>query len=112
MSKLISISKLHAIKIMKENFKNIFEYSGCDNFMLLPYDLKNKVSVPKMRIAKEKGLQIIENCNTFVLYKDEDEDEEVSVLSMYTELQKDIYSILPIGIKYDLILLTINRQIF
>ena len=36
--------------------------------------------------------------------KDE-EEESVSVLSMYTALQKDIFNILPIGKKHDMIII-------
>ena len=39
-----------------------------------------------------------------VLNKEEEEDS-VSVLSIYTALQKDIFNILPIGKKHDMIII-------
>ncbi|KAI4445330.1 hypothetical protein C823_007837 [Eubacterium plexicaudatum ASF492] len=104
MSKLVSITKLQAIRLMEANLLEINEYFGYNKFILLSYDLKKGIPIPKKEIDKEKGLQIIKNCNTFILNED-DEEDGVSILSMYTELQKDIFNILPIGIKHDMLIM-------
>lgn len=103
MSKLTSITEIQAIKIMEDNLRKINEFSGSNKFFLLHYDLEKSISFSKMWVNKEKGLQIIKNCKTFVLNKDNEEDV-VTVLSMYTELQENIYNIYPVGEKYDMII--------
>ena len=50
------------------------------------------------------GIKLIKRSGTIVLNKDSDEDM-VSILSMYTAIQKDIYNIVPIGEKHDMILI-------
>ena len=55
--------------------------------------------------AKRKKIEDLLDPTTFVLNKDEEEDS-VSVLSIYTALQKDIFNILPIGKKYDMIIIS------
>ena len=46
---------------------------------------------------------LVYDSKTFILNKDEEEDS-VSVLSIYTAMQKDIFNILPIGKKHDMII--------
>lgn len=103
MPKFISITRTQAENLIKWNrtFINV-------SYTLLPYDLKNSKPIPKRRIDKNESLQIIKMCKTFILNKDaddEDDENEVLILSMYTELQKDIYNILQKGLKYDLIII-------
>lgn len=103
MSKLAKISQTQAINVMDNNLKKIKMFLGADTCLLLSYDLDKDMAMQKMRVDRVGGIKIIKGCKTFIFNKDY-EDDEVSVLSMYTELQKDIYNILPIGKKYDMVI--------
>ena len=98
------ISKEKAIKVMEENLKILKEYSDSDTFLLLSFDLKENKSLGRKRLNLIGGNKIVNNSKTFVLNKDYEEDS-VSVLSMYTAIQNDIYNILPIGKKHDMIII-------
>ena len=100
---MIEISKEQAIKVMEENLKILKECSDSDTFLLLSFDLKENKSLGRNRIDLLHGRKLVSNSKTFVLNKDEEEDS-VSVLSIYTALQKDIFNILPIGKKHDMII--------
>lgn len=103
MSELNELSQSQAIEKMDNNLKKIKEYSHSDTFLLLSYDLENDIPIEKRRINRQGGIKIIECCKTFILNEDQDIDK-VSILSMYTSLQKDIYNITPIGLKHDMIM--------
>lgn len=100
---MIEISKEQAIKVMEENLKILRECSDSDTFLLLSFDLKENKSLGRRRLNFKNGKKLVSNSKTFVLNKDEEEDS-VSVLSMYTAMQKDIFNIIPIGKKHDLII--------
>ena len=55
-------------------------------------------------IGLKNGKKLVKNSKTFVLNKDEEEDS-VSILSIYSDKQKDIYNIIPIGKKHDMIVI-------
>ena len=99
---MIEISKEQAIKVMEENLKILRECSDSDTFLLLSFDLKENKSLGRNRVDLLCGRKLVADSKTFVLNKDEEEDS-VSVLSIYTALQKDIFNILPIGKKHDMI---------
>lgn len=101
---MIEISKEQAIKVMEENLKILKECSDSDTFLLLSFDLKENKSLGRKRLDLNNGRKLVSNSNTFILNKDEEEDT-VSVLSIYSALQKDIYNILPIGKKHDMIII-------
>lgn len=104
MKSIISISRKEAIKVMENNLKILKECSDSDTFLLLSYDLENKRSLGRKRLNKKSGRKLLDKSKTFVLNNDNDEDS-VSMLSIYTVLQKDIYNIMPIGEKHDMILI-------
>ena len=60
-------------------------------------------SLGRKRVNFKNGKKLVYDSKTFILNKDEEEDS-VSVLSMYTAMQKDIFNILPIGKKHDMII--------
>ena len=101
---MIEISKEQAIKVMEENLKILKECSDSDTFLLLSFDLKENKSLGRKRVDLNNGKKLVKSSNTFVLNKDEEEDS-VSVLSIYTAMQKDIYNIIPIGKKHDMIII-------
>ena len=101
---MIEISKEQAIKVMEENLKILKECSDSDTFLLLSFDLKENKTLGHTRLDLNNGRKLINNSKTFVLNTDNDEDS-VSVLSMYTSMQKDIFNILPIGRKHDMIII-------
>lgn len=111
---MIEISKEQAIKVMEENLKILKECSDSDTFLLLSFDLKENKSLGRKRLDLNNGRKLVSDSKTFILNKDEEEDT-VSVLSIYSALQKDIFNILPIGKKHDMIIVpqlewcTINR---
>ena len=100
---MIEISKEQAIKVMEENLKILRECSDSDTFLLLSFDLKENKSLGRKRLDLNNGRELVSNSKTFILNKDEEEDT-VSVLSIYSALQKDIFNILPIGKKHDMII--------
>ena len=100
---MIEISKEQAIKVMEENLKILKECSDSDTFLLLSFDLKENKSLGRKRLDLNNGRKLVSNSKTFILNKDEEEDT-VSVLSIYSALQKDIFNILPIGKKHDMII--------
>lgn len=104
MLEFTEITQTQAIVVMDNNLKKIKEYSGCDTFLLLSYNLENGIPIQNKRLNRTGGMQLIKCCKSFILNKDFG-DDEISVLSMYTELQKDIHNILPIGKKHDMIII-------
>ena len=100
---MIEISKEQAIKVMEENLKILKEYSDSDTFLLLSFDLKENKSLGRTRLDLNNGRKLVKNSKTFILNTDNEEDS-VSVLSIYTAIQKDILNILPIGKKHDMII--------
>lgn len=104
MAKLIKINRQEAIKVMENNLKIIKECNDSDTFLLLSSDLETEKFIGKTRINRNGGVKLMKRSKTFVLSEDSEEDT-VSVLSMYTAIQKDIYSIKPVGKKHDIILI-------
>ena len=100
---MIEISKEQAIKVMEENLKILKECSDSDTFLLLSFDLKENKSLGRTRLDLNNGRKLVNNSKTFILNTDSEEDS-VSVLSIYTAIQKDILNILPIGKKHDMII--------
>ena len=100
---MIEISKEQAIKVMEENLKILKECSDSDTFLLLSFDLKENKSLGRTRLDLNNGTKLVKNSKTFILNTDSEEDS-VSVLSIYTAIQKDILNILPIGKKHDMII--------
>lgn len=109
MSEFTEITLTQAIEVMDDNLKQIKEYSGYDTFLLLSYNLENDMPIQNRRLNREGGMELIKCCKSFTLNKDSG-DDEVSVLSMYTELQKNIRNILPIGKKYDMIIIKLSQN--
>ena len=101
---MIEINKEQAIKVMEENLKILKECSDSDTFLLLSFDLKENKSLGRKRIGFKNGKKLVKSSKTFILNKD-DEEDSVSVLSIYSEKQKDIYNIIPIGKKHDMIVI-------
>ena len=101
---MIEISKKQAINVMEENLKILKECSDSDTFLLLSFDLKENKSLGRKRMNLKKGRKLVSESKTFLLNKDEEEDS-MSVLSIYSDKQKDIYNIIPIGKKHDMIII-------
>ena len=106
---MIEINKEQAILVMEQNLKRIKECSETETFLLLSYDLEKNMSICKKRMTLANGKSLVKKSKTFVLNKDNDEDS-VSTLSIYSERQKDIYNIIPIGKKHDMIIIPQNYQ--
>lgn len=100
---MIRISREEAIKVMENNLKVLKECSDSDTFLLLSFDLEKKQTLGGKRLNFKNGKNLVNNSKTFVLNKDEEEDS-VSTLSIYTSTQMDIYNIVPIGKKHDMII--------
>lgn len=105
MAKLIKISRKEALKIMEENLRILKECSDSDTFLLLSSDLENEVFIGRSRVDRKNGIKLIKKSRTFVLNEDDADSDVVSILSMYTALQKDIYNIIPIGKKHDMLII-------
>ncbi len=104
MAKLVKIDKQEAIRVMENNLKILKESRDSDTFLLLSSDLEKETFLGRKRMNRNGGIKLIKRSGTIVLNKDSDEDM-VSILSMYTAIQKDIYNIVPIGEKHDMILI-------
>lgn len=103
MGKPIVITRKKAIEVMEENLRVLKESSDSDTFLLLSCDLQEQRNLGKRRLNKKDGEKLINESKTFILDEDEEEDS-VSILSIYSERQ-NIYNILPIGKKHDMILI-------
>lgn len=103
MGKPIVISKKEAIAVMEENLKRLKESSDNDTFLLLSYDLVNKKCLGKNRLDCNGGRQLMNESRTFVLYNDK-EEFSLPMLSIFSEQQRDIFNILPMGKKHDMII--------
>ena len=101
---MIEISKEQGIKVMEENLKILKECSDSDTFLLLSFDLKENKTLGRTRLDLNNGRKLVNSSKTFILNTDSDEDS-VSILSIYSEKQKDIYNIIPIGKKHDMIVI-------
>lgn len=101
---MVRISKEEAIKVMENNLKVLKECSDSDTFLLLSFDLERNQSLGKKRLDSKNGRNLVNNSKTFVLNEEKEEDS-VSILSIYTARQKDIYDIVPIGKKHDMIII-------
>lgn len=106
MTKLVQINKDDAIKVMENNLKILKACNDSDTFLVLSSDLEKGVFIGKRRLNRNGGIKLIKKSKTFVLNEEKDEDS-VSTLSMYTEMQKDIYNIVPVGEKHDMILIPV-----
>ena len=53
---------------------------------------------------RKSGRKLMNQSETFILNEDNEEDS-ISVLSIYTEKQLDILNIVPIGQKHDMVLI-------
>ena len=104
MAKLVKIDKQEAIRVMENNLKILKESRDSDTFLLLSSDLEKETFLGRKRMNRNGGIKLIKRSGTIVLNKDSDEDM-VSILSMYTAIQKDIYNIVPIGELHDMILI-------
>lgn len=89
---------------MEENLRLLKECSDSDTFLLLSFDLKQNKSLGRKRLDLKNGKKLVDNSKTFILNKDY-EESPVSVLSIYTAIQNDIYNIIPIGKKHDMIII-------
>lgn len=101
---MIEISKEQAIKVMEENLKILKECSDSDTFLLLSFDLKENKSLGRKRMNLCNGRKLVKNSKTFILDTDTEKDS-ISVLSIYTAMQKDIFNIIPVGKKHDMIII-------
>lgn len=101
---MIEITRKQAIQVMEENLRILKECSDSDTFLLLSFDLKENKSLGRKRMGLKNGEKLVRNSKTFVLNKD-DEEYSISVLSIYSDKQKDIYNIIPIGKKHDMIVI-------
>lgn len=97
------INRKEAINIMEENLRIIKECSDSDTFLVVSSDLEREEFIGSSRLNRKGGIKLIEKSNTYVLNKDIDEDP-ISILSMYTVLQNDIFNIIPRGKKHDMII--------
>lgn len=96
---LIEVNREEAMRIMEENLKILKECSDSDTFLLLSSDLEKEVFIGRCRVDRKNGIKLIKKSKTFVLNEDSMDKDVVSILSLYTSLQKDIYNIIPKGKK-------------
>lgn len=96
MAQLIRLNREETIKLLLED--------KFDFFLVVSHDLEKDKSLGKRRIDKNNGIILVGDSKSFVLNKDNEEDDTFSILSLYTALQKDIFNIESRGIKHDMLL--------
>lgn len=101
---LVAISREQAIEVMQRNLDFLKECAETDKFLLLSYDLERNKSLGRARLDTLSGTKLINKSKTFVLNEEDDDEDAVSTLSIYTKKQSNIYNILPIGRKHDMLL--------
>jgi len=94
--KLVKLNKEDAIKMISE---------GADIYLVLSHDLEKQENIGKEFVNQDKGKELIDKSKTIVLNQDEEEDDSFSTLSLYSEKQRNIFNIIPKGIKHDVLLL-------
>lgn len=105
MAKLIKINRDEAIKVMENNLKILKQCADTETFLVLSYDLEKEQFLGRNRLNMNGGVKLIDKSKTFVLNEEDSREEDaVSILSMYTTTQKDIYHIMPNGKKHDMII--------
>lgn len=97
MAQLVKLDREQAIKMLLED--------KCDFFLVVSHDLEKDKSLGKRRIDKSNSVILVGDSKTFVLNKDNDDTDSISMLSMYSALQRDIFNIEPRGIKHDMLLI-------
>ena len=101
---MIEINKRQAIRVMEDNLRRIKKSADTDTFLLLSYDLENSMSLGRIRMNFKSGKKLVRSSKTFILNNDSDKDS-VSTLSIYTDTQNDIFNIIPVGKKHDMIII-------
>lgn len=101
MAQLIKVTKQEAIDLISQIDEDIF--------IVISHDLEHDKCIGRKRINKKGSKVLITNSKTFVLNKDEEEEDSFSILSTYTALQRDMYNIRNVGVKHDMILPLINK---
>ena len=101
---LVAISRERAIEVMERNLNFLKGCADTDKFLLLSYDLEQDKSLGRARLDALSGVTLINKSKTFVLNEEDSEEDSVSTLSIYTKKQSNIFNILPIGIKHDMLL--------
>lgn len=99
---------MQIIELEKEDAKKLID-SGAKCYLILTHDLERDVPLGKKRIDRRKGNVLIMDSKTIVLNQDNDEDS-MSILSLYSAMQKDILNIEPKGIKHDMILFSAQNK--
>ena len=106
MNNYVEISKQNAIKLMEQNLVEVRKHYNKNTFYLLSYDLEKNIFIGDNRLDMKGGMRILNKSKTFILNKDTDEQNAASILSIYTAIQYNIYNIMPIGEKHDMIIIT------
>lgn len=101
---LVAISREQAIEVMERNLNFLKECADTDKFLLLSYDLEQNKSLGRTRLDAISGTKLINKSKTFVLNEEENTEDAVSTLSIYTKIQPNIFNVLPIGRKHDMLL--------
>lgn len=96
MAQIIKLNREETVKLLLED--------KCDFFLVVSHDLEKDKSLGKRRIDKRNSIVLVSDSKTFVLNKDNEDEDSFSILSLYTALQKDIFDIKPKGIKHDMLL--------
>lgn len=96
MAQIIRLDREEAVKLLLED--------KCDFFLVVSHDLEKDESLGKRRIDKSKSVVLVSDSKTFVLNKDNEDEDSFSMLSLYTAFQKDIFNIESRGIKHDMML--------
>lgn len=96
MAQLIKLDREQTVKLLLEG--------NCDFFLVVSHDLEKDKSLGKRRIDKSNSVILVGDSKTFVLNKDNDDTDSISMLSLYSAFQKDIFNIEPRGIKHDMVL--------
>lgn len=97
MAQIIKLNREETIKLLLED--------KCDFFLVVSHDLERDKSLGKRRIDKNNGIILVGDSKSFVLNKDNEDEDSFSILSLYTALQKDIFNIESRGIKHDMMLI-------
>lgn len=77
---------------------------GAKCYLVLDHDLERDISLGKRVLDRKKGVLLVSNSKTIVLNQDDADEDSMSILSLYSAMQKDIFNIEPKGIKHDMIL--------
>lgn len=97
MVRMIELTEEEAIEYMQEN--------KCNIFLVVAEDMSRDVFLGRKYINKKKGIALIKKSQTVILNEDNENEDSFSLMSLFMDIQSDIFNIVPKGEKHEIVFL-------